>query len=269
MPEKGEGTRESARGRYDLSPETVRAMSARVLEERAGEIPDRYRFVAVELDGLDEYADIGRYVERVVFEQAFGNYAAEMEREYGPYEEASRFFVSFDRQETRPSGVLRVIANSEAGFKTFNDIASEPFFVDQDDAVRRHDIKDLDKVWDIGTVAVLPEYRRGEGPVSIQLYRALYMAALHEDVEHFVSVIDDGPLRKMRGYLGLMFNPLADAAPQPYLGSKKSHAVHAYLPELYGEADRHRKTVKGFIARKALDRLVRGSEDDSIALSPR
>jgi hypothetical protein len=261
-----DGSGESLRGRYDMSAEQMRVLSARILNERAADVPDKYRYVAMEIDGAEQYADIGRYVERTVFEQAFGNDTTEMEREYGSYENASTFFVSFDREKQSPSGALRVISESPAGFKTFNDIASEPFYIDQDHATHYHDINDLNKVWDIGTVAVLPEYRSGQGAVSVQLYRAVYLAALHHDIEHFVSIIDEIPLTKMRDYLAIPFEPLADSHPGPYLGSGKSHAVYGYVPEFFEKANRKRYTLKGLLARKALNRLIKGTEDDAILL---
>jgi hypothetical protein len=264
MSELGESKKDSFQPVYDLDLVGVSHLSLELLSKQAEHVPEKYRFVTLEIDGDDRSANIGRFIERTVFEESFENDADEMEKEYGPYEDASKFFVSFDRSTQMPTGALRVIKHSQNGFKTFNDIQSEPFFVDEESAIHRHSIKDVSKIWDIGTVAVLPEYRKAEGPVSVQLYRAMYLSALHNNIEHFVSVIDDIPLKKLTGYLGIPFIPLADSEPGMYLGSDKSQPVYGYVPEFYEKMNRHRFTPKGLLARKALNRLVRGSEDDSI-----
>lgn len=269
MPEAGERPVAPIESGYDLSPDRIKALSAQLLQERTADIPEKYRYVAIEVAGSEAYADLARTIERTVFEASFNNDAEEMAKEYGPYEDASIFFVSIDREKQQPTGALRIIKNSEAGFKTFNDIQEEPFYVDQQKAMQYHSMHDLDKVWDIGTIAVLPEYRSGQGAVSVQLYRAVYLAALHHDIEHFVSLIDEMPLKKMREHLAIPFETLADAQPGPYLGSEKSHPVYGYVPEFFDKANRQRFTLKGMLARKALNRLLKGTEDDSIVLGSR
>jgi len=64
------------------------------------------------------------------------------------------------------------------GLKTINDVRQEPFKVQINDIIQKHNISDMDKVWDIGTVAVHPEYQNGGGSSSVLLYRAMYKSAL-------------------------------------------------------------------------------------------
>jgi hypothetical protein len=134
------------------------------------------RFVCYPLSGTGRFADLGRTVELEVFGETFGNDRAEMEQEYGPYEDASRFFVVMDQRRRRPAGVLRVIGNSAVGLKTLRDIAGEPLRISQAEVQARHAVADLDRCWDVGTLAVRPEYRRSatrRRTVSLLLYRAL------------------------------------------------------------------------------------------------
>jgi len=259
-------TPEVVSARYDLSDAEVRALSHQLLEEQASTVPTNYDYLAIEVDSGSKYANLGRYVEGKVFEEAFGNDSEEMTSEYGPYEESSKFFISFDRRTQQPTGVLRVIKNSPSGLKSLNDAANEPFNIDLQKAVDDHHISDLNDVWDVGTIAVLPEYRRGEGPVSVQLYRAMYLSALQNNIEHLVSIIDDKPLKKLTDYLAIPFVPLAGSKPGPYLGSEKSHVVYGHVPEFYHKMSRHMWTVRGMLARSALKRLVKGSEDESVVL---
>lgn len=258
--------------RYDVSQERVDQLTDELLAENASKIDGQYRYVAIEINNTSRYTDVARHIERTVFEEAFNNDAEVMAEEYGPYEDASRFFISIDRtppgkDRAIATGALRIIENSQAGLKTLNDAVNEPFAVSLDEVAARHTIDDLDTVWDVGTVAVLPEYRKGEGPVSVQLYRAMYLSALDHGIEHLVSIIDDRPLQKLVGYLGIPFGPLGNSKPGPYLGSEKSHAVYGHVPEFYKKMSRHMWTPRGLMAREALKRLVRGSEDTSLILS--
>ena len=252
--------------RYDLTDAELADLTFRLLAERAVGVPEHYRLVAIEVDGRSPFSNVGRYVERVVFEATFGNDAAQMTDEYGAYEETSTFFISVDRDTGTPSGVLRIIEDSPFGLKSLNDAAQEPFNLDVDEAFRFHAISDAAEIWDIGTVAALPHYRRGEAAVSVQLYRAMYLSAVRHHIKHIVSIVDDRPFRKMRDFLGIPFIPLADTPPGPYLGSKKSHAVYGYVPHFLPKARAHRDTMRGLLVRNALQRLVDGTEDDSISL---
>lgn len=247
--------------RYDLTFEEASQLTQQLVNERPPNGDDRH--VCYRL-GDDEYANIGRYVEREVFEAHFGNDSEEMQTEYGPYEQNSTFFLTVDREKMIPTGVLRVIKNSPVGLKTLNDLeAIDPQF-SIEDTKQFHKIDDLDECWDIGTVAVLPEYRSAQGAISVQLYRGMYVSAMKEDVQHFVSIIDSAPLSKLTDYLGIPFVPLNDSQPFSYLGSESSQAVYGHVPDFYNKMNRRRWTIKGILARKALARLVKGSEDRTL-----
>ena len=257
---------------YALPPGQVTILTEELLAARTMNVSSQHRFVTVEVDSGETYANLGRHIEREVFEAAFGNTADAMIKEYAPYEASSSFFLSVDRAKARITGVLRVIKNSPNGFKTLDDLSKEPFNISKQEALSYHSIDNLDEVWDVGTVAVIPDYRSGEGPVSIQLYRAMYLSAVNHSIEHLVSIIDEGPLKKMKELLGIPFVPLAGAEPQPYLGSESSQPVYGYVPEFYEKMSRHEKTFKmraaslvGLVG-DALKRLVHGSADDSIVL---
>ncbi len=248
---------------YLLDSTLLHDSTKRLLERQPSPIADKY--ICFEVDGQDDLSNIGRHIERVQFEKAFGNTADDLAREYGPYEHASTFFISVDRENEAPAGVLRIIRNSSVGLKTLNDVAGPPLFLSKDQVMEHHNIEALENCWDIGTVAALSKYP--SHGVSIQLYRAMYLAAKRDNIEHFVSVIDTRVLSQLTGDLGIPFQPMVDSKPFEYLGSECSQAVYGYVSELYEEADHRRLGLKVLFAQKILGRLFGGTEDHTIVLN--
>lgn len=249
---------ENTRNGYDMSLEEINGLAAQLLERQPPTADDRY--VCYEVDGRAAFADIGRFIERVRFEEAFGNTADEMHQEYGPYENESTFFLSLDTEKKTPVGALRIIRNSDAGLKTVNDISAPPLNLTIDVIRDSHHISTFDECWDIGTVAAMHGYP--PGAASIQLYRGAYLAAMRENVQHVVSVIDMNVLPKLTNYLGFPFVSLAGTGPFEYLGSKQSQAVYGYVPEFHAQMiQKQKSTLKGRLAEKVLDRLLIGTED--------
>jgi len=246
---------------YEINREEIQRLTSQFLQENPPKVPDR--FVCYRLEGTDPFSDIGRGVEREVFEEAFENDAVKMLEEYSPYEAQSLFFVSIDTKQEVPSGVLRIIKDGDAGLKTTHDL-EEKIDLSEETVKDYHHLNDLRDTWDIGTVAVPPEYRTGEGAVSVQLYRAMYVSALENGINHFISIVDEKPLGKLTGYLGIPFTPLAGTEPFSYLGSDTSQAVYGYVPEFYKKMSRKMLTARGLLAHKALKRLVKGSEDKTL-----
>lgn len=256
--------------RYDLDDNTLDTLTSELLHERPPTSDAPIICYSIEQDS--RYANIARTVEREVFERYFGNTAEQMSEEYGPYEAQSRFLLSVDQETGKPAGVLRVIENGEAGLKTLNDLevigASDDPRVPHitiDAVTQTHAIETLDDTWDIGTVAVRKPYR-ATTDTSVQLYRAMYVSAMEADIKHFVSIIDAKPLQRMTDYLGIPFVPMVDSQPFSYLGSEASQAVYGDVTKFYEKMNRRRKTVKGFLARKALTPLVKGTKDSALHL---
>lgn len=251
--------------KYELLPDEIDELTAELLSERASEIPEEIRYITIEVDGNDnKYANIGRHLEREVFEESFGNDSEEMIREYGPYEPASVFFISFDRELSKATGALRAIGNSSRGLKTLNDAQSEPFNVSIDEAVQYHNIDNLDEVWDIGTAAVLPEYRSSRSMPSVQLYRTMYLSALKHGIKHLISVVDDKLIRTLRDNFGIPFVNLAGSSYGPYLGSEKSHAVYAFIPEFDEKMNLHMNNSKSRFAKGITNYLINDKDESSI-----
>ncbi len=263
--------------RYSYSTDYIHDVTTQLMAENANRLPsaEEYRYVALEVSGDSAFADIGRHIECEVFNEEFGNDPGFMEREYGPYEEASTFFISIDQFNEQATGVLRVIHHSDKGLKSWHD-AGAVFGADLEKAATLKGFDDLSKVWDVGTIAVLPEFRGKSGPVSILLERAMYISARQHQVHGLISIIDMPALQKMRHALHIPFKQLPGAKRGPYLGSKKSEAVYGYIPEFYPVMNHYRQSLSGKISNlalhNALDRLIIGkvgdtTTDDAILLA--
>ena len=248
---------------YLLDSTLLHNLTKRLLERQPSPMADKY--ICFEVDGQDPLSNVGRHIERVRFEKTFGNTADDMAREYGPYEHASTFFISVDREDEAPAGVLRIIRNSAVGLKTINDVAGPPLNLPKEHIMAYHNIGALDDCWDIGTVATMPE--QPSAIASIQVYRAMYLTAERDKVKHFLSVIDAKALSQLSGYLGIPFQPLAGTAPFEYLGSARSQAVYGYVSDLFERANNKRATARDNIARTILGRLFGGTEDHAIILN--
>lgn len=262
---------------YDLSPEVLRQKTAELLQERPpeGDAPQ----ICYKLEGIDPYADIARTIERQVFEEAFGNTTDTMEEAYGPYENQSMFFLAVDRtrDEPIPSGVLRIIKNGPRGFMTVNDLAESQGieigraeFIEQVKAY--HGIADLDKCWDIGTVAVPESYRLDHGHLtSVQLYRGMHVAAMTANVEHYFSMIDVDARRILVQMLGIPFEPLVGAGPMEYLASSETYPVYGNAEEFLKSANRKKREVEerlrgrgaAVLFERLFDVLVDGGGDEA------
>lgn len=209
---------------YQIDPDQERILAEDLMHEAIPAAASR--FACYRVVGADERSNLGRAVELSVFSRKFGNDAEEMHKEYGPYEAQSDMFVVIDREQVRTAGALRVIHDGPAGLKTLNDVSRPPLNVNPAEFQVRHGVRSLETCWDIGTVAVMPEYRKaGRHVVSALLYRGMHHEAMKGEIEHYVSVIDEPVYQNFRR-IGLPFTALNDSEPFSYLGSAKSRAVH-------------------------------------------
>ncbi|BEL05009.1 hypothetical protein Q0Z83_032000 [Actinoplanes sichuanensis] len=203
------------------------------------------RFLTVIAADGHPLADVGRAVERAVFEPAFGNDADTMTSEYGPYEQRSLFFVVLDRRTGRPAGATRVIAGVGAQVKT---IADAPAHIGRSagEILDAHGMRGQ-TIWDFATVAVLPAYRgRRYGlTVSSLLYRTFAVAGTRAGVEHAVVMLDVRAWRNMT-LIGNRLYPLAGSAPFAYLGSADTRALYARIPDFVPDMTRQAAALRGF-----------------------
>ncbi|MFI7602956.1 hypothetical protein [Actinoplanes sp. NPDC049681] len=229
------------RTRYELSPAQARRVTAEFL---AAHPTPRGRFVCAVAGPDTPLADVGRALERQVFQHTFGNDAAVMAAEYGPYEANSLFFLVIDRRRGVPAGVARMIESTGRGVKTIDD-APEHIGVDVETILAAHGM-DGGLVWDCATLAVLPKYRGGRSSliVSSMLYRTFLVIGRRRGIRHAVSMLDRGAYRNI-GLMGTPLEPLAGSGPFAYLGSPENRAVYmdfpAIAPAVAAQAAVHRR----------------------------
>lgn len=260
----------------ELSLEQQKELARVLIEERP---PQRNgRFAYYEVASGKEVANVARTIEAAAFLEYFKEAPAEVKKLYEPYEEQSLFFLAVDLKNDTPVGALRAQRNGENGLLTLNDLAAP---VTQEKGVgdipiesvkEYHGIASLDDCWDIGAVAVLPEYR-GDKRTSAMLYRAMYNKSMEQGVKHIISIIDKHPYERSMLALGIPFQPLAGLEePFRYYGSKLSYAAYGHVPDFFPAMDRYRRSGKGLVtnlvAKGALSRLIKGNRDNEINLLP-
>jgi hypothetical protein len=229
---------------YDLSDSETNTLTQEFLSTKT--VAVAARFVCFEVEGSDPFANIARQVEREVFEDAFGNDSVMLTNEYEPYEESSLFFLAVDTHARMPAGVLRMIRNSPAGLKTLVDLEDRtktPRTVRTEDVRRYHGIDDLDRCWDGATSAVRRRYRRRWANIHVEVLQCWYAAAMRENVEHLVSILDAPVFKVARDFLGVPLVPLADTAPFTYMDAPNSQAVYAHISSSLATAARVNRKV--------------------------
>ena len=205
----------------------VREQCAALVEESGSTQPFGIHVIA----STDPAAELGRRIEREVFAEFFGNTPELLAAEYGPYEASSVFLCVIDHRRMAPAGVSRVIVPSPAGFKSLHDIervwGQEPV-----DVIARSGAPiDLERCWDIATLAATAEYRGpgSEGLVSLALYQALAMSALVTETPWLVAVMDVAVIELMSSQLASPFCSFPGTEPRSYLDSPASRPVYVDL----------------------------------------
>jgi hypothetical protein len=190
------------------------------------------RFGCYRIADSSPYSDLARAVECEVFQEFFGNDPEVMTEAYANYETHSTFLLAVDRKLEQPAGALRIISNSATGLKTLNDIAEAPLSLPTAKVRLHHGIGDLDACWDVGTLAVLRDYRgqASDHYVSTMLYGLFYDEAVRQGIEHVVTILDKHAYKQLTEVLGVPFVPIAGSEPFNYLGSENSRAAYMHVP---------------------------------------
>ncbi|MCU1495090.1 MAG: hypothetical protein JWO62_2854 [Acidimicrobiaceae bacterium] len=180
----------------------------------------------------DPGAEIGRHVERTVFLEAFGNTPELLDREYGRYDPTSMFFCVVDHRRRLPVGTMRMILapSGGPGLKSLNDL--EPAIDDAGDPLRTAGVTvALDAIWDVATLAVMPEYQgaAAAGLVSLALYQSAIGTALILGIDWMVAILDAVVYRMTRLKFQSPFVPFAPA--RSYLGSANSLPVYLHVSD--------------------------------------
>jgi hypothetical protein len=174
-------------------------------------------------------AALGRQVEREVFFEFFGNSPELLAQEYDPYEPGSVYLLVVDHQQLVAAGVMRLMVPTPFGLKTLHDL--ERVWGEQlDDVLQRTGISfDLDRVWDVSTIAVRPAYRgtATDGLISASCLQGVIQIAHACDVQYFVTTLDMVVLKLVQDLCGRPLSMFRGVEPMRYLDSPAS--VPLYL----------------------------------------
>src|SRR6266516_2505543 len=144
-------------------------------------------------DPADELREAARECEADIFLQTFGNTRADLAAEYAAYDDASVFLALVDPAD-KVIGVCRLIMPSDAGLKSLNDLAREPWNVDGQRAARAAGV-DLASTWDFATIGVRPDAAANVRMfAAVALYHGVLMSGQVNDVESVVMILDDRAL---------------------------------------------------------------------------
>ncbi|GAB3598254.1 hypothetical protein GCM10027446_28030 [Angustibacter peucedani] len=176
-------------------------------------------------DAQGALLDSARECEAEVFLRWFGNTRAQLDDEYGPYEEHSVFLVLADEDE-QAVGAVRLIAPGGPGFKTFADVGQQPWGVDGLRSARAAGI-DLSSTWEVATLGVRAGAAGGGTAGALALYHGLMTVARVNRMSTFVAILDER-VRRLLGSVGITTRALPGTATAPYLGSDRSTPVYSH-----------------------------------------
>ncbi len=180
-------------------------------------------------DPVGDTLTAARACEAEVFLRVYGNTLAELEFEYGPYEDASVFLVLTD-----PGGdvvaACRLITPSDAGLKTLNDAGREPWQVD---GLRSAFAAKLDpwRTWDVATIGVRANVGAARMFAAAALYHGVALAAHLNRILSIVMIMDERA-RRLLSAIGVMTQPLPGTHAAPYLGSPASTPIYGHLDQM-------------------------------------
>ena len=180
-------------------------------------------------------AGLGRQIEREVFFEFFGNSPELLAEEYDPYEPGSVYLLVVDHLQLVAVGVLRLIMPTPYGLKTLHDL--EHVWGEQlDDVLHRTGLAfDLERVWDVSTIAVRQSYRgaASNGLISATCLQGVMQVARACDVQYFVTTLDMVVLKLVQDLCNRPLSMFRGVEPMRYLDSPAS--VPLYLDvEGYG-----------------------------------
>jgi hypothetical protein len=205
----------------------VRAELAELADELIGARAPSQAFGVYVCRADEPGAELGRFVERGVFLEVFGNTPEQLSHEYDQYEPGSVFITVVDHARRVPAGMMRVLVPSAAGFKSLDDVLVGWGIALPELLATVDDEWDLGRVWDLATLAVAPEYR-GEaalGLVTQGLLQALTMLGEGWGVDRYVAILDVPVLRMLQWRIGRPFDAFPGVDAREYLGSTASMPV--------------------------------------------
>jgi hypothetical protein len=200
------------------------------------------------LNGSERLADVGRTLEATVFKKDAEYPPDFIEQNFNPYDNNSLFFILLDENNpvsTRAAGVLRIIVMKDGKSET---VSMFKEFFGQDRALPPELTQEEgEEVWDILTVAMLPEYRNGIN--SAWLYRALYKKSQEQGIKKGIANITPHEMRNLRKYIGMPFREIPNVPEvidrSPTTGKESAYGFYTVnVDEIYPSIASNIKTLE-------------------------
>ena len=170
-----------------------------------------------------------RDCEAEIFFRTYGNTVAQLQLEYGPYENASVFLALVQASGTVVAA-CRLITPSPAGLKTLNDVGQEPWLVDGLRSARAARI-DPARTWDVATIGVRADTGARLLFAAAALYHGIALAARVNRIQTIVMIMDERA-RRLLNATGVITQHLPGTRTAPYLGSPASTPLYGHLAQM-------------------------------------
>ncbi|MCV2396299.1 hypothetical protein OEB99_18465 [Actinotalea sp. M2MS4P-6] len=167
-----------------------------------------------------------------VFLRWYGNTRAELDDEYGPYEDASVFLAVTDALGDVVAAMRLLVPGGSAGLKTLNDVAREPWQVDGA-RVAAAAALDLASTWEIATLTSRRQQAASQIRNAMTLYHGFGTVARVNAMSAFVAILD-ARVRRLLDQVGYVTRTLPGTRPGYYLGSESSVPVFANMATMVG-----------------------------------
>jgi len=175
------------------------------------------RIIRHVIDPQSPLAFAARDLEADLFvERGYAEAPGDIHKEYAPYLNASLFEVIIEGDE--PVGMVRIITNGPAGFKTINDAESGRLEITTEGQAMLDDI-DPDDMAEVGAVAIDKVHRgRDAGRALTDAYGALRRYCVDNKVGHLIASMDEQYFETFKAVFGdtvVALGPMVD-----YMGSR-------------------------------------------------
>ncbi len=197
-------------------------------------------------DPRGDLLEATRECEAEIFLRWYGNSRSQLEDEYGPYEDATRF-VTLSDADGDVVAVMRLLApGGTAGLKTLADIGREPWGIDGARSAAAAGL-DLRSTWDVATLASRRKSTASGVRYSLALYRALTLTARANQLTSFTAILDER-VRRLLDATGLGMHTLPGTRTAEYLGSAASTPIYAHGASLLDNQRRNAPEAHALVA---------------------
>jgi len=189
-------------------------------------------------DPQGELLEAARDCEAEVFRTWYGNTRSQLEDEYGPYEDVTRFIALSDDRGDVVAAMRLLAPGGAAGLKTLADLQRDPWNVDGARSAAAAGL-DLRSTWDVATIGTRRPAASSGVRYSLALYRGLLLATRANQISSLVAILDER-VRRLLDSTGLVMRTLPGARTASYLGSESSTPIYGHTGVL---VDNQRKNA--------------------------